>query len=258
MIWSVGFKGGLMSLNWEPELETRSCSCWGKILQWKCDFCLLDSSNKWSSCWAASVFFIFGKQHDVTLPASGSTVFSLFVVLYVLNLIIQQVAKLSDKITWMFSFEIQKEPSTRKLIWAVHLRLYATLVFIWILCSWPHRGDSGVSEWASSDLSQFAIQARALSVHPQASQWLRRSFPATASGRGQRHRPGSHLLYRCVRKSAIHARTHTNTSSFAWVSYPYAFSFMRSSVLVLGCRWVGPYLWVYIRIKPPYAWRDFF
>lgn len=34
----------------------------------------------------------------------------------------------------------------------------------------PPRGDSGVSERVASDLSQFAVQARALSVHPQASQ----------------------------------------------------------------------------------------
>lgn len=51
----------------------------------------------------------------------------------------------------------------------------------------PRRGDSGVSERAAGDLSQFAVQARALSVHPQASQRLRGSLPATAPGRGQRH-----------------------------------------------------------------------
>lgn len=77
-------------------------------------------------------------------------------------------------------------------------------------CNHPGRGDSGVSEWAASDLSQFAIQARALSVHPQASQWLCGSFPATAPGRGQRHRPGSHLLPGYAHR---HNNTHTHTGS---------------------------------------------
>lgn len=68
----------------------------------------------------------------------------------------------------------------------------------------PHRGDSGVSERAARDLSQFAVQARALSVHPQASQRLCGSFPATAPGRGQRHRPGSYLF-----NGYVHKHQHT-------------------------------------------------
>lgn len=59
----------------------------------------------------------------------------------------------------------------------------------------PFRGDGGVSERAAGDLSQFAVQTRALPVHPQAPQRLCGSFPPTAPGRGQRHRPGRHLLY---------------------------------------------------------------
>lgn len=82
--------------------------------------------------------------------------------------------------------------------WHVILHFLLLLQYVWLLFSClhlPHRGDSGVSERAAGDLSQFAVQAWALSVHPQASQWLCGSFSAAAPGRGQRHRPGSHLLH---------------------------------------------------------------
>lgn len=58
------------------------------------------------------------------------------------------------------------------------------------------RGDGGVPEWAAGDLGESAVQARALPVHPEASQRLRGSFPAAAPGRRQRHRQGRHLLHR--------------------------------------------------------------
>lgn len=58
------------------------------------------------------------------------------------------------------------------------------------------RGDGGVPEWPAGDLGQFAIQARALPVHTEASERLRGSFPAAAPGRRQRHRQGRHLLQR--------------------------------------------------------------
>lgn len=80
----------------------------------------------------------------------------------------------------------------------VHVLLVCDTCFL--PCNAPHRGDSGISERAAGYLSQFAVQARALSVHPQASQRLCGSFPATAPGRGQRHRPGSHLLHGYVHK----------------------------------------------------------
>lgn len=93
-----------------------------------------------------------------------------------------------------------------------HRTFSACVTFIRLLLSClppPHRGDSGVSERAAGDLSQFAVQARALSVHPQASQWLCGSFPATAPGRGQRHRPGSHLLHGYVHKHRLlYTRRH--------------------------------------------------
>lgn len=57
------------------------------------------------------------------------------------------------------------------------------------------RGDGGLPEWAASHLGQFAVPARALSVHPQASERLCGGFPATAPGGGQRHRQSSHLLH---------------------------------------------------------------
>lgn len=66
------------------------------------------------------------------------------------------------------------------------------------------RGDGDVPERAAGDLSQLAIQARTLSVHTQASQRLRGSFPAAAPSRGPRHRPGSNLLHRYVHKGAAH------------------------------------------------------
>lgn len=68
-----------------------------------------------------------------------------------------------------------------------YLRSPACVTFVYFLAPNPFRGDGGVPERAASDLSQFAIQARALSVHTQASQRLRGSFPATAPSRGQRH-----------------------------------------------------------------------
>lgn len=49
--------------------------------------------------------------------------------------------------------------------------LHISACVIFVCLSFPsRRGDSGVSERAAGDLSQFAVQARALSVHPQASQ----------------------------------------------------------------------------------------
>lgn len=86
----------------------------------------------------------------------------------------------------------------------VHLR-FPCLCNICLIpgCKTLHRGDGGVPEWAASDLSRVAIQARTLSVHTQASQWLRGSFPATAPSRRPRDWPGSHLLHRYVHKRAV-------------------------------------------------------
>ena len=75
---------------------------------------------------------------------------------------------------------------------------FVSLHFFSLPCD-PLRGDGGVSERTARDLSEFAVQARALSVHSQASQRLCGNFPATAPGGGQRHRQGSHLLHGYVR-----------------------------------------------------------
>lgn len=126
----------------------------------------------------------------------------------------------------------------------------AHVTFVWLSFSClrpPHRGDSGVSERAAGDLSQFAIQARALSVHPQASQWLCGSFPATAPGRGQRHRPGSHLLHRYVLKHK-HTLQTPPLYPFTPAGYTFTCPYMLSSVLVFWCCLVFPQLWLCIRI----------